>query len=108
MRAVTSRTGAALTATAGGAALTFLVCVVSFVACGNGDDTTSLVPFPDAGAPHDATIPTASDACIPEGGDAARCNTCATPATDPYNACSTFTGGCIPFDAARVPSHSMF
>jgi hypothetical protein len=79
--------------------------LLTLAACGNGDDTTSVVPFPDAGH-ADATM--APEACVPDGGSSARCNSCTTPASDPYNACSAFTGGCIAFDAARVPSHPTF
>lgn len=68
---------------------------------GSGDDSSSAVPAQDASA-IDATTG-ASDACVPEAG--ARCSSCATPASDPYNACSPFVGACIPFDAARVPAH---
>jgi hypothetical protein len=71
------------------------------IACGSGDDTASQAPATDAGAPDATTV--VRDACVPDSG--ARCNACASPATDPLNACSLFTSGCIPFDAARVPSH---
>jgi len=41
--------------------------------------------------------------CAP---DASTCNSCVTPQQDPYNACSSFTGGCVPFDdtARGVPN----
>lgn len=34
--------------------------------------------------------------------DATTCNSCTT--TDPYNACSTYTKYCVPFDKTRVPA----
>lgn len=78
------------------------------VAClGSGDDNASAVPVPDAGRGADAADATVHpDGCVPDGGPAAKCNSCATPATDPLNACSTYARGCIPFDAARVPDHA--
>ncbi len=67
-----------------------------------GDDTTFPVPLPDSGAGSlDATI---RDGCVPDSG---KCNSCEAPDADPSNACSSFTGGCTAFDAARVPSHPM-
>ena|GEM_PF-2395982 len=76
------------------------------VACGNGDDSTASPPASDAGG-LDATTPPplqkAGDACV-VAPDAA-CNPCVAPDADPYNACSPFASGCIPFDPARVPSH---
>ncbi len=79
-----------------------IAALALLVACGSGDDTTSPVLGLDAGGQTDATT---SDACVFDGGAGVRCNACTTPATDPYNACSSFTSGCIPFDAARVPTH---
>jgi hypothetical protein len=35
--------------------------------------------------------------------DASACNSCATFATDPYNTCTIFTSGCIPF-TGTLPS----
>jgi hypothetical protein len=37
--------------------------------------------------------------------DAMNCNSCDTPDADPYNSCSSFVTGCIPFDDTRVPTH---
>jgi hypothetical protein len=86
-------------------AVVLVLATAGAVACGSGDDTTSAAPAApgvDAGAiPHDATT---GDACISDG-DSSGCRPCATPQTDPYNACSPFASGCIPFDASRVPSH---
>jgi hypothetical protein len=81
------------------------------VACiGSGDDNASAVPVPDASRGADAADAADAtvhpDGCVPDGGPAAKCNSCATPATNPLNACSTYTGTCIPFDAARVPDHA--
>ncbi len=45
-------------------------------------------------------------ACLPDGGAGAHCSSCATVVTDPYNTCSQFTTGCIPFDNSVVPMHS--
>jgi hypothetical protein len=87
-------------------------------ACGSGDDNVSAVPPPpDAGS--DATVVHADasvDAAVDAGIDAGAycgpdaqpptgpCNVCATPASDPYNACSQYTGGCFPFQG-KVPTH---
>jgi hypothetical protein len=82
-----------------------LASTAGLLACGTGDDTASKAPVIDAGA-QDATT-AVRNVCVPDGGASARCNSCATPATDPLNTCSPFVGACIPFDAARVPSHPM-
>jgi hypothetical protein len=37
--------------------------------------------------------------------DATTCSSCTTPATDPYNACSSFVTNCVPFDDTKVPTH---
>jgi hypothetical protein len=82
-----------------------LALASALAGCGNGDDTASSPPvLPDAGV-ADATK-NAGDACVPDS--TAQCNACATPAADPYNACSRFAPGCVRFDAARVPAHPTF
>ena len=99
---------------------TFALTISSaaFVACG-GDDSQPAGP-----QQHDASAPTdsgsnpdmgtthmdgGSDSNIPDTGscmsDAANCNSCVTPAQDPYNACSSATTNCVPFDPSRVPQH---
>jgi hypothetical protein len=76
------------------------------VACGNGDDTTATPLGSDAGVMIDATAPPPTvDACVFDPDSHAVCNACIAPDADPYNACSPFASGCIPFDAARVPAH---
>jgi hypothetical protein len=44
-------------------------------------------------------------ACVPDGGDASACNSCATVSTNPYNTCSAFVTNCVPFNNAVVPAH---
>jgi hypothetical protein len=78
-------------------------------ACGNGDDNVAPVPVAAAatsgdagdGGAQDATV-MANDGCV---SDTSTCGSCPGPDGDPSNVCSAFTGGCIPFDAARVPTH---
>jgi hypothetical protein len=43
--------------------------------------------------------------CIPDGGRPPACPSCGTIVSNPYNACSAFVTGCVPFDNALVPSH---
>jgi hypothetical protein len=77
---------------------------VMALACVSGDDSVAPVPAFDGGSGVDggADATTVHDACASDTG---KCNSCATPATDPSNACSPFTSGCTQFDAARVPQH---
>jgi hypothetical protein len=56
-------------------------------------------------------------ACVPDGGDAATCNSCLPaycPSLDaggclnPYNACSPYTTGCIPFTGSLPTPYPKF
>jgi hypothetical protein len=113
------------------AALLALASSVAGVAC-SGDNSGNPGPTPhDSGTQQDTSMgmdvqqsndspsshdsPTGNDAgdagtdssnpnCT---SDAMICNSCVTPQQDPYNACSTATTNCIPFDKTRVPSHPM-
>jgi hypothetical protein len=53
----------------------------------------------------DAGDASTAPVCVADGGAGAHCSSCATVATDPYNTCSQFTIGCIPFDNSVVPTH---
>ena len=90
------------------AAFVVAVTVMGAAGCiGNGDDNVVAVAAADAGAARDATVP-ATEAAAPNAAcmsDGSRCNSCVTRSADPYNACSPYAPGCIPFDAARVPVH---
>jgi hypothetical protein len=70
------------------------LALAALYACSSDENPTPTVtPAPDGQAPTvDASACTTGN-----------CNSCTTPAEDPYNACSAATGGCVPFDNARVP-----
>ena len=74
-------------------------CLALF-ACGSGDDNSSATPTPDAG-PQLGTIGSGNLGilCFDGGGDAGDAT------LTPYNTCSIYSAGCIPFDPARVPIH---
>jgi len=59
---------------------------------------TPPVPGADAGSPSADGGPSACTST------SATCNSCTTTVDDPYNACSSAVGGCVPFDNdTRVP-----
>lgn len=80
------------------AALAFAFALLA--ACGGTKNPTPS-GTPDAQAPAPLPDAGALEAGCAEGGGT--CNACAAPETDPYNACSTAVGGCVPFDDTRVP-----
>jgi hypothetical protein len=112
------------------AALLVIASSVAGVACG-GDNSGNPGPtVHDSGTPQDGAMggmdvqpgndapgnndgPSNMDAGTDSNpnpnctSDATTCNSCVTPTQDPYNACSTATTNCIPFDKTRVPSHPM-
>ena len=82
------------------AALVTLVALLGLFACGTGDDNSSPTPLPDAG-PQLGTVGVGNLGilCFDGGTDAGDAT------LTPYNTCSTYSVGCIPFDPARVPIH---
>jgi hypothetical protein len=88
------------------AAAALVAAAACLFGCGSGDDTNSVAPVIDAGAP-DATMKPDGAACVPDSGPSPHCNACVSPSADPHNACSRFVTACVPFDGARVPAHPM-
>jgi hypothetical protein len=89
-----------------------MVCMVAVgsavAAC--SDDSTDAAPMPRNDGGNNQDTGSASD-----GGndvdpscqsDASTCNSCTTPANDPYNACSEQAANCVPFDNNRVPKEN--
>jgi hypothetical protein len=86
-----------LTLTAG------MTCLVASCSSDDNPAPSLTPPLADAGGGTSGSSGTgpADSGCA---SDASTCNSCVAPETDPYNACSSAVGGCIPFDnAARVP-----
>ena len=95
-----------------------LAATAGLVAC-SSDDTNGGNPTPtrDGGGGMDSSMGMDTGSQTDTGGgsdssndvntncmsDAANCNSCVTPAQDPYNACSSATANCIKFDNSRVP-----
>ena len=76
--------------------------VGALASCSDDDNPapSGVIPSEDAGVDTGTSVVPETGACT---SDAATCNSCATPAEDPYNACSESAGNCVPFDNERVP-----
>lgn len=74
--------------------------LLGLLACGTGDDNSAATPLPDAG-PQLGTLGNGIPGilCFDGGTDAADAT------LTPYNTCSIYSVGCIPFDPSRVPIH---
>lgn len=74
----------------------------ALAACSSDNNPTpTITSTPDSGSPPP---PDGGTGTIPGcASDAATCNSCVSAESDPYNACSPLTGGCVPFDNGRVP-----
>lgn len=71
------------------------------LACSDESNPTPSVVLPPGPTADTGTLTPEASTCA---SDAATCNSCITPESDPYNACSSAAGGCVPFDnEARVP-----
>jgi hypothetical protein len=79
-----------------------LASLLGLLACGNGDDNSSATPGIDAG-PQLGTVGDGNPGtlCYDGGFDAGDAT------LTPYNTCSLYSAGCVPFDPARVPIHPM-
>jgi hypothetical protein len=74
------------------------------VACSSSDNNNGPTNHPDSGSPpNDSGGGQDSATSCQPAGDAGTCNANVTPQQDPYNACSSATANCIPFDDTRVP-----
>jgi hypothetical protein len=106
-------------------ALVATAASVPFVGCGGTANTNPMPTMRDSGTdtttnhmdgggpPSDSSggDTGSADTSLPDTGscksDASTCNSCYTDAqaaTDPYNACSTYTKNCVPF-TTTVPTH---